>query len=89
MFSLRAAGALSASMLYVMPPAEGGLAAPAVAMPGLGLLVATTAVAMLAFSAVLNRARAACAPARDWRAGHCGKGSLGSEGLGSERTQSR
>ena len=30
-------------------------------MPGLGLLVATTAVAMLAFSAVLNRARAAYA----------------------------
>ena len=30
----------------------------AVAMPGLGLLVATTAVAVLAFSAVLDRARA-------------------------------
>ena len=38
-----------------------GLAAPAVAMPGLGLLVATTAVAVLAFSAVLDRARAAYA----------------------------
>ena len=61
MFSLRAAGAVSASMLCVMPPAQGGLAAPAVAMPGLGLLVATTAVAMLAFSAVLDRARAAYA----------------------------
>ena len=33
----------------------------AVAMPGLGLLVATTAVAVLAFSAVLDRARAAYA----------------------------
>ena len=31
------------------------------AMPGLGLLVATTAVAVLAFSAVLDRARAAYA----------------------------
>ena len=37
----------------------GGLAL--VAMPGLGLLVATTAVAVLAFGAVLNRARAAYA----------------------------
>ena len=37
------------------------MAALAVAMPGLGLLVATTAVAMLAFSAVLDRARAAYA----------------------------
>ena len=61
LFSLRAAGAVSASMLCVMPPAQGGLAAPAVAMPGLGLLVATTAVAVLAFSAVLDRARAAYA----------------------------
>ena len=42
-----------------MPLAPGGLAL--VAMPGLGLLVATTAVAVLAFSAVLNRARAAYA----------------------------
>ena len=58
MFSLRAAGALSASMLNIYAASP---AAPAVAMPGLGLLVATTAVAVLAFSAVLDRARAAYA----------------------------
>ena len=34
------------------------LGAPAVAMPGFGLLLATTAVAVLAFGTVLNRARA-------------------------------
>ena len=59
LFSLRAAGALSASMLYVMPLPMATCGARCGHMPGLGLLVATTAVAMLAFSAVLNRARAA------------------------------
>lgn len=38
-----------------------GSGPPAVAMPGLGLLLATTAVAVLAFGTVLNRARAAYA----------------------------
>ena len=61
LFSFRAAGTLSASMLYVMPLPMAACGARCGHMPGLGLLVATTAVAVLAFSAVLDRARAAYA----------------------------
>ena len=51
-------------VIAYLPVARRGharLGAPAVAMPGFGLLLATTAVAVLAFGAVINRARAAYA----------------------------
>jgi hypothetical protein len=63
LFASRSASAVSASHRLFAGGAARRRSArgPAVAMPGFGLLLATTAVAVLAFGAVINSARAAYA----------------------------